>query len=693
VFSLGATFAYLLTGRPRIGQDAKVDPRLQKIYQFMTAPNPQQRCRSMSDVARLLEHWQEDPMSREATASSGKNGKGKGGASGGATRKPPIKATNPRISILPAPGGANDPLFGGVDADPLGAAAAPTSGAASSPKSPPTKPAASPQKVQRKIPPWMILAGSAGALVALLLLVGIVALAAWLRGSGGDEVAQNQPADMTESALDPESIDPESIDPEAAGPKDPEANDPETDDPEASAGTTAEVDAATDDGGEAADGSPAATAVEPMPPSPETPAAPETPVTSVGPTDPATPTGAKPETTQATPPKTDDPKPAPTPPKPVPPKPAPPANPFRKLTASVDLPALGEKDAPAAGAFEPQPLGELFVKPGELFFMEMHGGEFAAIGTRTFTLVPNLTTERDWDVMLSRGAQDDLKVAALAARDDKLLFQWMPEASEESAALNVSNCVLGMRTGLAAHMLALRKPQEIEPMQFELSKAIGKVDYTIENAPAPEKIVLEIAAVEGLPEHSYDPEQKIPVDGETIYMRFGAGPQQVFSLKTDSNLRKGLRSTVNLTTTASYKLEQMPRDERYLDKEVRNLQQQLNAQRQQGAVLIEQWTKQFQAKGTPKPQKDQLNNQILRGQTALGQLDNQIKQVDALIAQYESFGAGGTIHFRIYYLAGEQQVDLVRSKSLPAPAKAASAKAAPARPAAAPARAAAAAAK
>jgi hypothetical protein len=415
-----------------------------------------------------------------------------------------------------------------------------------------------------------------------------------------------------------------------------------------------------------------------MPPSPEPPGGTDTgteaPVKPATPVDPPKDPMADPG-----PPKTNPPKATPTtPPKPTPPKPAPPpANPFRNLATSIDLPPLGDKDAPAAGAFEQQPLGDLFVKTGELFFMEMHGGENAVFGNRTFTLVPNLTTERDWDIVLARGSQGNLKIGAFAVHDDKLFFQWAPEALEESAAPNFCNCALGMRTGLTTHTLGLRKPVEVDPMTFELGKT-AKADFIIENAPQPEKILVEIAAVEGIPAPTYDPEQKVPVDGETMYMRFGT-PPSAFALKTESKLRKGLRSTVNLTTVATYKLEVWPDDKIYNDKEVQNLKQQMMAQQVQVDAQIKQMTAQFQNSKTPKPVKDQLGKQILQFQTGLGQLGTQIKEVDAILAQHASFGVGGKIHFRIYYLAGEQQVDLARSNSIPPPPKQEPPKAAPAK--------------
>ena len=94
-----------------------------------------------------------------------------------------------------------------------------------------------------------------------------------------------------------------------------------------------------------------------------------------------------PETPKPETPKPATPTPKPETPKPAtPPKPVTPPSPFRSLPKAVDLPALGTSDMPAEGAFDPQPLGDMFVKPGELFFVVLQGGETAYKGPRTFTI-------------------------------------------------------------------------------------------------------------------------------------------------------------------------------------------------------------------------------------------------------------------------------------------------------------------
>jgi hypothetical protein len=176
--------------------------------------------------------------------------------------------------------------------------------------------------------------------------------------------------------------------------------------------------------------------------------------------------------------------------------------------------------------------------------------------------------------------------------------------------------------------------------------------------------MVEIAAVEGMPEHPFDPEQAVPADGETFYMRLG-GPS--FGVKTETKLRKGLRSTVTLSAVGVYKLEIWPEDKIFLERDIEALGNSLVAQKQRGEFLVEQWEKEWQDKKTPKQRKELLKPQILNGQNAIGQLDSQIAEVTALIEQSKSLGTGGKIHFRIYTKAGEHEIDLVKSNSLPEP--------------------------
>jgi serine/threonine protein kinase len=696
IYSLGRTLYFLLTGKVALSKDSGADVGLLKICQKMVARNPDQRLASAEEVAAALEEWLEKNQDVAADSSRGGGSREKKDADSGngAKRKPPVKPTNPRIAIALPDG---DSLAGPLDVGDSSAGSQPAT--PQKPKLPQQKPASTSLASKRGgVPPWAFLAG-AGALVALMLLVGIgVGAYMIFAPSGGEEVAANDDASQA-AALDPsdpEYVDPEAVDPEAVDPEaaDPEAVDPEAVNAEAADPEAAEADADADGGqpettsaADGDDGQPqdgpdkngGADGAEQPSDDGNGGGAATVASTAGGASPPAeTPAPTTPEPEE--PPKAETPKPEPkepaTPPKKEEPeKPAPPQNPFRNLAQQVALPPLDTSDEPATGAFDPKPLGDLFVKPGELFFINLQGGDTAYTGTRTFTLVPNyaLNTERDWDIVLSRGASDDLKIAALSVKDDKLLFQWKPEAKEDVAAPNFANCLLSMRTGIHNHWMTLRVPKEVPPMEFELSKTTSRVDFQIEAAPQADRLMVEIAALEGFPEQvAFDPEQAIGADGESTFVRFGEPPAQVLSLKMDTKLRGGIRAGVQVTATAHYKLEGMPRDERFVEKEFQNFRNQVNARYQSASAFVTGATKQLQnIKGkNAKQQKDALSRQILLAQQTVTQGETQLKQLEQVDAQLKQFQPVGKIHFRVYINAGEYQIDLIRSNSLPKPAPA-----------------------
>lgn len=696
IYALGRTLYFLLTGQVALSKNSGADVGLLRICQKMVAKDPEQRFQTATEAADALAAWEDKNQGGGAAAE----------AASKKSKKPPVKASNPKVAVaLP-----DNVAFGEVGGVDLGidttAASNPQPPSQSAPpiKNQPAAPQSSQPAVaapkRAGVPPWAFLAG-AGGLLALFLLIGVGVGAYVLLFGSTDEtaVAQANQAEQSASAMDPsdpEYVDPEAVDPEAASSKsegyDPEADPelapeaaPPTVETESGDETAAEPTAdatsedSTDDksdGGKAAGADPSVFASAggsaTTKPAPENPAAAgndDSPKTTEPKTTEPKPTEPKPaESEPATPKPAEPDKPTPsktTPPKEEP-KPAPPPNPFRKLTQHLALPTLDTSDEPAAGAFEPQPLGELFVKPGELFFVELHGGEAAYAGSRAFALVPNLTTERDWDVVMSRGAAESLKVAQLSVKDDKLWFQWLPEATEDPAAANFANCVLAMRTSLATHWSSLRVPVEAPPMEFELSKGTARVDYQIDAAPEADKVMVEIAALEGFPEHVFDPEQAIPAADETTFVRFGMPPEQVLSLKIDTKMRKGIRAGVQISAGAHYKLEGMPRDERFVEKDFKNMQAKVTAQHQQLGVVIDSATKQLQKfNNKQKQQKQQLSQQILLWQNQLPVLEAQKKQVEAVAAQLAAIQPVGKIHFRIYINAGEYQVDLLRSDSLP----------------------------
>jgi hypothetical protein len=243
-----------------------------------------------------------------------------------------------------------------------------------------------------------------------------------------------------------------------------------------------------------------------------------------------------------------------------------------------------------------------------------------------------------------------------------------------------------MRTGLATHALALRKPVEVDPLTFDPVKGTAGVDYSFNAPPAIDKVMVEIAVVEGMPEHAIEPQKFMPADDETMYLRFGKAPPHVLSMKIDTAMRTGVQARINLDATLNYKLDYMPKDERYSpkDKAVTTHKQQVQFAHQQAASFVEGATKKLQtAKGK---EKTDLSQAILRTQEQLNRANAALEQFAALETQYAALGAGGIIHFRVYFEAGEEQVDLIRSNSLPPPPRAPANKPAPA---AAPARAAA----
>jgi hypothetical protein len=181
--------------------------------------------------------------------------------------------------------------------------------------------------------------------------------------------------------------------------------------------------------------------------------------------------------------------------------------------------------------------------------------------------------------------------------------------------------------------------------------------------------MVEIAALEGFPKYEFDPEQAIPADGESTFVRFGEAPNQVLSLKMDTKLKGGIRAGVQVTATAHYKLEGMPRDLRYVEKEFQNGKNQVNAQYQQASAFVKGATQQLQnIKGkNAKQQKEELSRRILLAQQAVTQGETQLKQLEQVDAQLKAFQPVGKIHFRVYINAGEYQIDLIRSNSLPKP--------------------------
>jgi serine/threonine protein kinase len=321
--------------------------------------------------------------------------------------------------------------------------------------------------------------------------------------------------------------------------------------------------------------------------------------------------------------------------KPKPELPPPDVDPFAGLPAAVDLPDFVEEVVTEGFVPEAAALTPLRSAPGLAWTMELLGGDEILKGGRKFTLATRPDAPGpEWVVRLeSTGKEAVDDIARLWIDRDALMFQWLPDATAPCNSLR--NCLLDIRSGGRARALALRRPAVVEPLAVSLERtAIETV--VLESSPDSSRIYLEVLKFEGR-------------EGCLIQPR---GPQPIkapISLVFAQKSRVGRDvPSVELRFNALSRRPKFQIDLRlYRPKELAPLHASARTVVEEHAKKLKQ-----EADGAKSDPKKLLSIEP--------QLDMSLRQL-----WYDDFYKGvhekATLHYRVFALIGEKQVELVRT--------------------------------
>lgn len=708
IYSLGAIFFYLLTGKPPLGgvnkaQDVKslcpaVSDEAAEICAKMLAEDPAARPQTAKQVVVGL-----DVAARGKPKLAAKEEKRTSGEKPQAKQKKPLVAKALEIPFPTQPGAladvpkipltadriektsvvesipepsipsapplipvvsetpnpsetvADDP-FGGFSLEtkrkrpkpPAEAAAIPAPAAASTAPAKPASDAPMPARSGNKPSMGIVIGAGIGGGV-LILALGMIALF-WALSRGGktpDKAAIAKAEEKKSATGTP------------AGEKDPEVN------PELNPEENPKVE------------TPAVTKTpEKTTPGTKTPAneGPKTtvPMPNPGPTDPVN-TGVKPPMTTPMPmPPVPMPKPEPVKPEPVKPMPMPEptvpiGNPFVGFAKIVSLPPLEEKGTPVADATKPKVLGTIKIPAKALCLVNLKGGENAISlnAKQKFVMEAgnNGTSIRDWEFkIVTEGNNTPVIVAKLALESDQLSFQWTEEAAKQiakapySSAPYLCNCILSMSAGDGSHLLALREPITGEPMKVDLEKPMS-AKYSIEYPPRAKQIAVQLGPPEGaFPKFKFE-KPEISAKDSTVFMTGAADDALILQFSMTTAL-----SAKNLVIQAKpqYKIFGMTQPKPWLKVTLSQLtsgaDQAVQVAGQNQAELARNLT--IAAAERPvleaRLKKDMEDAALQKAQVA--QLQTMAKELQGQ----------GKIHFRIYYDADPDiKVELVSTGAAP----------------------------
>ncbi|HAY79348.1 MAG TPA: hypothetical protein DCY79_06020 [Planctomycetaceae bacterium] len=355
---------------------------------------------------------------------------------------------------------------------------------------------------------------------------------------------------------------------------------------------------------------------------------------------------ADPEPPTTEPPTTEPPtvKPPKNPPKP----------PFAALVDVVPLPAVAE-----TAAFE---IGPVYIPEGGLCFLRARGGEQAYKEPFNFVIrnADAGQAERDWEVHLvnvNENARVGTIIAKLSLQEDKLTFEWTPEAASTVGASSFVNCLLSLSSDDASRVIRMREAVEVEPLELALTTPRTTEKWDVPSAPEGAELQVEILGVAGFPKYHLDPPQAFAANkGETLLI-FDEAPLQ---LDIQSDFRRQLMLEVNVAVkfpgerkTLKFNKSRLESLEGVAKNQILTYENGIKQLQQQNQLLQND-------RRNPRVQENLRN--INLANLELEKLKKNLGMLNQVVALADT---AGKLHFRMFYRIGSTEVEILRTAGAP----------------------------
>ena len=352
--------------------------------------------------------------------------------------------------------------------------------------------------------------------------------------------------------------------------------------------------------------------------------------------------------------------PAPTPPaKESPPAATPPLNPWRDLPAAVDLPRLAEPAAGAAGSTSLD-LGPVDLAAGRAPSAVLLGGNHAGLPAARFEL--ESSGEGDPHVWQFKAVAEEPSeggghpAAQIRLAEGRLQFQWL--ASAESSDAQLCNCAVRLTSGTDVHEIRLRTPVKADPLSLSNKK---RPRYELDLPPDPKWVRLQINSVTApLPAaFALEPAEPIEADGDTVTIRLPEDPdERVLLLEIRSTLKgKSLR----LDCDAYFQLNEQVESKILNPKNLRSAQNTVVTNQDQANNIVQTLRAQVGRLPEQSPQRKLLEARQAEAEAVLAKCSAESNRMNVLMQLREALAGGAAVNFRLFYLAEDCEVELLRS--------------------------------
>jgi serine/threonine-protein kinase len=287
---------------------------------------------------------------------------------------------------------------------------------------------------------------------------------------------------------------------------------------------------------------------------------------------------------------------------------------------------------------------------------QLKGGDHAMRGGRTkFALAEGKGDESlgKWDVVMS-GGTEPLTIAQFSIQNKQLAFQWTADGAKHEYSPFLSNCKLILSAGTDQHELALREPLAGESLLVDLEKPGAAVKWNLDQLPDPKLIVVEVSRLgEAFPAHKFDPGPTMEGLSADTLVWTGADPENaLLGIKFESSQTP---KYVQVKASGQFRAASGGKSELLTRRKLQDAVGGIDSQRAQSIALEKQLTN-AKVEGAKKTQRDAALKGVKERQETINAQGELLNQLQQLIAELKE---KSEVHFRVYYVADDTQVDLV----------------------------------
>lgn len=337
-------------------------------------------------------------------------------------------------------------------------------------------------------------------------------------------------------------------------------------------------------------------------------------------------------------------------------------NPFRQFPSAIDLPALDASDT-TRGELD---IASLAV-PARETTVSLLGGAGATGGPGRFILkTDDHQTPPTWTVMFcgdEQDSEDGLEIARFRVEDKQLRFSWEATASQCAAAACLGNCVLRFSVQEHVHELGLRGARTIEPLRVDLQRASIRQNWPLAAMPDRRQVRFEVTQLEDpFPQvHHLRPPHPISAHHEKVMVSLGGEELEEHVLQVAIAPR--LQTTFSLDCKAFFKvsprMDWIPLTKKQLETVVSFVAQKQYSDRQR-ALQARTALSRLPGKS---PNRAALKKTCEALEAELGETNKATNRLKKVQQVRKALAEGAALHFRLYYLAGDCEVDLLRTKT------------------------------